>query len=133
MTFYLLDTKTISDLIVNESHVVRRAAEWLAAGDDLGLCRPVHYEILRGLLWRGATRKLGTYVRRVIPIMVWTDLEDADWEEAARLWADTRQRGKQLGDPDLLLAAVAHRTGAILVSSDTDFDARLIWSEDWRM
>lgn len=118
MTLYLLDTNAISDLIVNQPNVVRRLAEHLTASDPLGLCRPVHYEILRGLLWRGASGKVRTFTRRVIPLLSWIELTTADWEEAARLWANARRRGKQLGDPDLLLAAVALRLGAILVSSD---------------
>lgn len=133
MTLYLLDTNVISDMIASQPTVIRRVAERLAAGDPLGLCRPVHYEILRGLFWRNAPGKLRAYTRRVIPIMTWTELTDPDWEEAARLWADARRRGRQLGDPDLLLAALARRAGAILVSSDSDFDAFSVPRENWRL
>ncbi len=132
MTAYLLDTNALSDLIASQPKIIRQTAEHLANGDLLGLCRPVHYEILRGLFWRGATAKLRIYRQRIIPLLNWTETVDLDWEEAARLWAQTRSSGKQLSDPDLFLAAIASRTGAILVSTDADFDALLLQREDWR-
>ena len=133
MTLYLLDTNVISDLIINNRRAVRRAAEHLVAGDDLGLCRPVHFEILRGLLWRSATGKLQTYRQRIVPLLTWVEMAEFDWEQAAQLWADSRRRGKQLGDPDLLLAALVGRERAILVSSDADFDRLPVTREDWRI
>ena len=88
---------------------------------------------MRGLLWRNATKKLFVYQQRIVPLLIWIDMYNADWEQAAYFWADARQRGKQLSDPDLLLAAVAHREKAIVVSSDGDFDALSIQSENWRL
>jgi len=133
VTSYLLDTNAVSDLIANQSSVIRHLAEHLATDDQVGLCRPVHYEILRGLFWRGATSKIHTYTQRIIPLLTWIELTDLDWEEAARLWADARRRGRQLGDPDLLLAAIAHKETMVLVSSDADFDTFSVTREDWRI
>ena len=118
--------------MTNHTQVTQHAAKRLAEGDVLGLCRPVHYEILRGLLWRGADSKLSVYIHRVVPIMTWIELDPIDWEQAAQFWAEARRNGKQLGDPDLLLAALARRVGATLVSSDTDFKSLSVRYEDWR-
>jgi predicted nucleic acid-binding protein len=106
---FLLDTNPISDLMTNHTQVTQHAAKCFAAGDVLGLCRPVHYEIMRGLLWRGASGKLSVYVNRVVPILTWIELDPTDWEQAAQFWAEARRNGKQLGDPDLLLAALARQ------------------------
>jgi predicted nucleic acid-binding protein len=132
MTLYLFDTNAISDMIALHPLVARRVAQALADGDELGLVRPCHYEVLRGLFWRGATAKLQTYLGRVVPLMNWIEMIDADWEQAARFWSFARQNGKQLGDPDLLLAAVTHRLNAVVVSADADFDALTILRKDWR-
>jgi predicted nucleic acid-binding protein len=43
--------------------------------------------------------------------------------KAAELWSSTRSAGKQLSDVDLLLAALAVRMDAVIVSNDSDFDA----------
>ena len=47
----------------------------------------------------------------------------ADWHQASQYWADARHAGRQLSDVDLLLAAVAARLDAVIVSSDEDFNA----------
>ncbi len=59
-------------------------------------------------------------------------MEDADWERAAQFWADSKSKGRQLSDIDILIAAIAHRIDAIIVSSDADFDALPVKRENWR-
>jgi predicted nucleic acid-binding protein len=66
------------------------------------------------------------------PTLEWIALTNNDWSQAARLWADTVKRGRQLSDVDLLIAAIATRLDAIIVSSDTDFDALPVKRENWR-
>ena len=129
---YLLDTNTVSDILAGHINVSRRMKDHLVSDDLLGLCRPVYFELLRGLIWRNSSNKLRTLRTRVIPLMDWIELQNGDWEQAARFWSDARRIGKQLGDPDLLLAALAYRENAIIVSSDTDFDVLPIRRENWR-
>ncbi len=105
----------------------RRQGNTLAIGDS------VYYEILRGLLWRGATVKLRYFRQTIMPLFERLSLVDTDWEQAAQFWAEARRKGKQLGDPDLLLAALAMRYNAVLVSSDADFDTLPVQREDWRV
>ncbi len=131
-TLYLLDTNAISDLIALHPAVRHRAREARRRGDSLGLCQPIYYEILRGLYWRKASTKLAALHHQVVPLLNWVALADSDWEQAAHFWADTRNKGRQLGDPDLILAALAHRLDATLVSADVDFDAIAIRRENWR-
>jgi predicted nucleic acid-binding protein len=132
MPTYLLDSNVISDLIVRIEPIRQQVATHLAKGDVLAICRPVYYELLRGLYWRDATTKLSRLNNDILPLLVWRDLETEDWVQAAHFWADATSKGKQLADPDLFLAAIAHRTGAILVSSDADFDIIPINRENWR-
>jgi predicted nucleic acid-binding protein len=58
---------------------------------------------------------------------------DDDWKQAAHYWVDTVRAGKQLADIDLLIAAIARRTNAVVVSADDDFDALPIRRENWRI
>jgi predicted nucleic acid-binding protein len=129
---YLFDANAVSDLMAQRPQLARHSASRLAQGDTLAICTPVYYELLRGLFWRGATGKLTALNNRVLPLFAWLGISDDDWSQAARFWADARRRGRQLGDPNLLLAALTHRLGAILVSADSDFDALPITREDWR-
>ncbi len=133
MTLYLLDTNAISDLITLHSEVRRNARLARQHDDRLGICRPVYYELLRGLYWRNASAKLATLHQQVLPLLTWVSLTDSDWEQAARFWADARRKGRQLADPDLLLAALTYRLGATLISSDGDYDILTITRRDWRL
>jgi predicted nucleic acid-binding protein len=120
VTIYLLDSNVVSDLIVRLPAVREHVAAHLAIGDTLALCHPIYYELLRGLFWRNATGKLAALNNQILPLLTWIALEDAT------------RRGRQLADPDLLLTALAYRTGAILVSNDEDFDVLPVVREDWR-
>ena len=130
---YLLDANPISDLLAKHARVRLHVRDALFANDTLGICRPIHYELLRGLLWRNADGKMTILNQSILPRFSWVALVDADWEQAAQFWADARQQGRQLSDPDLLLAAVTYRLGAILVSNDTDYDILPIERVDWRI
>ncbi len=130
---FLLDPNAVSDLMEQHIEVRRHTVARIDAGDRLAICRPVYYEVLRGLFWKNATRQLRSFQRLILPLFRWVDLEDTDWEQAARFWADARRRGKQLGDPDLLLAALAYRLNATIVSADSDFDTLPVDREDWRI
>jgi predicted nucleic acid-binding protein len=99
----------------------------------LAICRPVYYELLRGILWRKAIGKSALLHSQLLPLFSWVELIDKDWVQAARFWADSTAEGKQLADVDLLLAALSYRLNAILVSNDQDFDGLPIQREDWRV
>lgn len=128
---YIFDTNAISDAIKKNPVMVNRLREHQ---DEhiLCLCPPVHYEIRRRLLAISATAQLHIYETQVRRQFAWTRLKDADWEQAARFWAETRRKGKQLSDADLLLAALAVWLNAIIVSADDDFDALPVERENWR-
>jgi hypothetical protein len=56
----------------------------------------------------------------------WIRIEPADWDEARRVFRSLADRGplhhRQVGIPDLLIAATAARYGMTLVHYDGDFD-----------
>jgi predicted nucleic acid-binding protein len=130
---YLLDANAVSDWLgryPNEMDVL--VAERLRGGDNVSICQPVYYELLRGLLWRKAPRKAAQLQAAILPKLVFIRVIDDDWIEAARLWAMTRSAGRQLSDVDLLLAAITRRVSGVIVSNDADFDALPVQREDWR-
>ena len=92
---------------------------------------PACYELARGLLWRKAASKLTLFREKILPQLEYVSLEEADWQQAAQLWATTRQRGRQLSDMDLLVGAIAIRLDAIIISRDVDFDALPVKRENW--
>ncbi len=132
MTIFLIDSNTIADFLSRQSTTLHHMQMSIAQGDMLGLCRPVHYEVLRGLLWRDAPAKRRQFDRSIGLFFSWIELTEEDWIQAARFYATTRKSGKQLADTDLLLAAIAQRLGATIVSSDKDFDVLPIHRITWR-
>jgi predicted nucleic acid-binding protein len=129
---YILDTNVISDLLKRHTNVYSHLKNSLKNGDTVCIPQPVYYEVLRGLLWVGASAKQSILERDFLPLFRQVALVDDDWRQAARYWADSVSKGRQLADVDLLVAAVATRLDAVIVSSDDDFDALPVRRVDWR-
>jgi predicted nucleic acid-binding protein len=130
---YLLDTNAVADYLNQVPTTTSRIQAAIVQGGRVYLCQPVHYEVLRGLLKVGATRKLFIFEREFVPQLDVPSLTDADWRLAAEFWADATRKGKQLSDMDYLIAAQAVRQNAIVISSDSDFDALPVKRENWRI
>ncbi|MCY3979265.1 MAG: PIN domain-containing protein [Chloroflexi bacterium] len=129
---YILDTNVIADRIRRHPQVIARLTQAGEAGNILGLCDPVRYEVSRGLLKVDAEQKLKFFQIEISPLMEYLALTTDDWQEAARLWAIMRNQGRQFSDVDLLIAALARRLDAVVVTADADFASLSVKSEDWR-
>ena len=129
---YILDTNVIADRFHHLPQVLDRLNRAGEAGHVLGLCDPVRYEILRGLLKVNVRQKLRHFQETIMPLMDHLALIDDDWQVAAQLWATMRNQGKQFSDADLLIAALAQRLNAVVVTADDDFAALSIQRENWR-
>ena len=127
---YLLDTNIITALIKGEAQALRHLAAHTE--DGVYLCQPVYYEAMRGLVWKKATAKIAT-LGRLRSRLGWYLLLDADWEQAGLLWSIAVSKGRQLADIDLLIAAIALRNDATIVTADNDFDALPVKRENWRV
>lgn len=130
---YILDTNVIADYINNNTQIRQQLETAKKDSHTLYLCQPVYFEVLRGLLRVNATRKLTIFEQQVVPMLTWLPVLDADWRQAAEFWSLTVQAGKQLADTDLLIAALAKRLDAVIVSADNDFDALSLKRENWRI
>ena len=130
---YILDSNAASDYLKGFEPTTTRIKTALADGDSVYLCQPVTYELKRGFLAAGAPRQQQTFETVLAPQLTPLFLTDPDWQQAAQFWADARNAGKQLSDVDLLIAALAHRLNAVIVSADADFDALPVKRENWRL
>lgn len=128
MTF-LLDTNVITALIKGESWVRQRLETHRTEG--IYLCEPVYYETMRGLLWKKASAKL-TVLATLQTELGWFGIVPEDWVTASHLWANAVSQGKQLADMDLLIAAIAIRKQAIVVTNDHDFKVLPVQQVNWR-
>lgn len=113
---FILDTNVIAD-IANLTPNLNVLAKMRANQSNfLYLSAPVDYEVRRGYIKKNAVKQLATYENGFKPLFEWADLEATDWQRAAQLWADAQKIGKQLSDIDLLIAAIAIRLNAIVVT-----------------
>jgi predicted nucleic acid-binding protein len=127
----VLDTNILSALLRHEAKPVENTARAATANDQLLLCPVVFYEALRGLLHRDAQvqrQRLLDYAAALI----WDDLNRADWEIAADLWAALRGQGLQVGDADLLIGVYALQRKAIVVTAnEKHFIPLAVPTENW--
>jgi predicted nucleic acid-binding protein len=114
---YLLDADTLNYLLKARSPVTERFREAIRVGADFALSLTVHYQITRYLKLKGASRVLHEY-RSLVSGWATVGLDNVDWDTAADLWAQRHQMGKPIEDSDLLIAVMALRTGATLVTNN---------------
>ncbi len=90
----------------------------LASGAKFALSMRVHFQVTRYLDLKGLTRlrrKYGTATANWQKI----GLDETDWDDAAKLWAERHRIGKPVGDADLLIAIMARKCEAVVVTNNT--------------
>ncbi|MEA3403032.1 MAG: PIN domain-containing protein [Armatimonadota bacterium] len=131
-TVYVLDSNTVSYIIERDAAVAARMAEAVAERALLYLCPVVYFEVSRGFLHRQNRPKERAF-RALMQQMQWAEMDRADWNVAAHMWADCAGRGAIPSDADVLIAAFALNRGASVVTSNVKhFDALPVPLEDWR-
>jgi tRNA(fMet)-specific endonuclease VapC len=129
---YLLDTNILSGLLRSEPGLVARIDQAAADQAEFLLCPLVFYEIVRGLHHRDAKMQLQLFLEYVKGF-TWDDFNQADWQQAASLWADLRRQGRQISDADLLIGVYAlQRQAAIITDNQKDFENLGVTIENWR-
>jgi predicted nucleic acid-binding protein len=115
----LLDTDTISEVLRRRNpDVEQNATKYRNEHSAFAFSAITHYEIVRGLLWRRATRKLAAYREFAAQSLI-IGLSEESFERAAELWAEGRRTGKPHRDADLIIAATALIDGRTLVTGNT--------------
>ncbi len=130
---YVLDTNVISDYIHQVQPVLQQFKQAVRDGHTIYLPWPIHYEVMRGLQKTNATRKQQVFQDKFLPQVDIINPMAEDWQTAAQLWAQMRRKGRQFSDVDLLLAAIATRLDATLISADDDFAVLSLSRLTWRI
>jgi tRNA(fMet)-specific endonuclease VapC len=131
MSDLLLDTNTLSYILKEVPPVVDQLNKREAEGACFLLAPVVHYELTRYLELKGASRLMRLYQELTEPWQL-CDVSFEDWDAAAQLWAERHRLGRSISDIDLLLAILARKHGAILVTSNVrHFENLGLVLEDW--
>jgi len=134
MSFYALDSNTISYLLDRRLDVQRKLRELPKRDDILTIVIPpvVYYEVQRGLLYKDAKNKLRLFQQFCIKY----DVGRMDWDcwnTAAGIYARLRKMGKLIEDADIQIAAFCLVNDMTLVTSNASHFSRipeLKW-ENW--
>lgn len=131
-TRYVLDSNIFAAILRGEPTTTQHVTNALAAGGEFLLCPIVFYEVYRGLLHRDAKKQLNFFLS-YITTLTQSDFVSSDWEQAAQLWADLREKGQQVADADLLIGVYAlERQAVIVTDNEKDFAPLGVTIENWR-
>jgi len=124
MAEVLLDTDILSNLMRAHPTVVSHAKTYLATHGRLTISIITRYEILRGLRAKAATAQVVRFNELCKRSRV-LELNDRIIEEAAGIYADLYNRGKIIGDADILIAATARVHGLELNTNNRSHFGRI--------
>ena len=113
----LLDTDILSAIMRKNPSATLRARSYLEVHRQFTFSVITRYEVLRGLLAKGAAKQLAAFDRlcatsRVLP------LTDSIIVQAATVYADLHRRGELISDADILIAATAITYGLAVVTNN---------------
>jgi tRNA(fMet)-specific endonuclease VapC len=127
----ILDTNTLNYILKRRPPAVARLQQATEGGDRFLLASIVHHELTRYLELKGAHRLIHLY-RHLVELWIPCNLGFEDWNAAALLWAERHRAGKSISDLDLLLATLARKHQAVLITSNTrHFQGLGLTLEDW--
>jgi tRNA(fMet)-specific endonuclease VapC len=117
---YLLDTNILSYILRKNLIVDKKLRQVTRNGNQVFLSCITYYEVKRGLLAINATRQLANFQQFYTDYEV-LFLDDIDIiEQACKIHADLKIKGRPIQDADVFIAATAITRGLILVSNDSD-------------
>jgi predicted nucleic acid-binding protein len=110
---------TISEILRRRNATIEKhASRYLSEHSAFAYSAITHYELVRGLLWKQATRKLREYRVFASNSSVFP-LSETVLERAAELWVDGQRAGRPHNDADLIIAASALLQARVLVTGNT--------------
>jgi tRNA(fMet)-specific endonuclease VapC len=117
---YLLDTNIFSYIFKRNMTVGNKLKQVSRSGNEVFLSCITYYEVKRGLLAVNATRQLADFQNFCTDyeVLFLDDMEII--EQACRIHADLKIKGRPIQDADVLIAATAITRGLVLVSNDSD-------------
>ena len=118
MSAHLLDTSAMIEWLRDStSHTTTEIERLRQSPDELALTQPVVMEVLMG-----APRGTELRTRQALARFPLIDVDRSDFEVAADLYRGALRSGHTVrSSMDCLIAAVAVRSGAVLVHRDRDF------------
>ena len=123
MAQYLLDTNHLSPLVTQGHQLRERVLLRVTQGDGFAIAAPALCEFLFGIQRVPRAAANMAEWKRLSVNFGYHDIRRKDAEDTANLQVLLRSQGWQLATIDALIAIVALRSEAILLTTDRDFTA----------
>lgn len=115
MTRYLLDTTGLIDFSKGREPATSRMLRMIESGDEVGVCAVVVAEFYAGL----SAEQRVAWEEFIDALRFWA--EDRSSAKQAGIWRyEFARRGMPLATTDVLVAAVAHTHGAVVVTDNVN-------------
>ena len=127
---YMLDTDTVSHIVRKHSSVINN----LINHEDDEICiSAITYAELSYELEKKASDRLFGEIRSIMEKLSIISFNDSQSELYGKIRVELEKSGTPLGDMDILIAAVALSTGAILVTHNNKHFSKItgLRIEDW--
>ena len=117
---FLVDTSVWLEVLPpgRESSSLRERIDALLAADRVATTGMVRLE----LLGRARSQQEWEHLSDLLYALHGLPVEDADWQDAARMGFQLRRQGVTVPFTDLLIGAVTIKSGAVLLHRDRHFD-----------
>ena len=120
----MLDTDILSEFLKGNSKVISKVDEHLKQFGFINLSIITYYEILNGLLYKDAKKQLAKFeafieLNRVIPLTLMTT------KISAKIHAELRKNGAEIGHTDTLIAGIAIANKMQLVTNNIEHFKRI--------
>jgi tRNA(fMet)-specific endonuclease VapC len=128
----LVDTDVLSAVMRRHPSATERSRTYLERRRHFTFSVITRYEILRGLYAKGASKQLVAF-EQLCAVSIVLPITDETITQAARIYADLHQRGRLIGDADILIAACAMEHGlGIATNNEVHFRrVRNLPVENW--
>jgi predicted nucleic acid-binding protein len=120
----ILDTDILSEFLRGNSKVISKVEEHLEEYGYINLSIITYYEILNGLLYKDAKKQLSRFeefieLNKVIPLTI------PMARTAAKIQAELRKKGGEIGHTDTLIAGISITSGLQLITNNTEHFKRI--------
>ncbi|MFN7846803.1 MAG: type II toxin-antitoxin system VapC family toxin [Bacteroidota bacterium] len=120
----MLDTDILSEFLRGNTKVISKVEEHLKEYGFINLSIITYYEILNGLLYKDARKQLARF-EEFVELNIVIPLTIPMAKTAAKIQADLRKKGTEIGHTDTLIAGIAMTSGFQLITNNTEHFRRI--------
>jgi tRNA(fMet)-specific endonuclease VapC len=120
----IIDTDILSEFLRGNEKVIAKLDEYLSEYNFISISIITYYEILNGLLYKDAKKQMERFeefvsLNKVAPLTISTV------KLSAKIQADLKKKGIEIGHTDTLIAGIAMASGLQLITNNTNHFKRV--------